>query len=458
MPALRGMVPENPPDQLARRLNDDLDPSCAHGRVSYVDTVSFGAWSVRRYRLANGLRIAVQRDRSAPVVSYQTWFHVGSRHETEGKTGLAHLFEHLMFNETATLPHGEFDRLVEAAGGDANAATWVDWTYYQDAVPRRQLPLIVRLEADRMANLQLRAQQVISEKEVVANERRYRVDDDVEGFANEQLWAAAFRKHPYRWPTIGWMRDIEGFTTEDCARFYGTYYAPNNADVVVVGDVREDVLLRLIQENYGHLPPAALPGEAPVREPSPRRELVRTLHGETPTEKLQLGYRIPGFGHPDHATLDVVNDLLFGGRSSRVFRTLIQEREIATEVRGSLSPFRDPGLLEVWVAMRPGRTADDALEVLDNELRRLALDGVAAAELQKAQNRLELAFWTAMETASGRAEQIGFYQTVLGDVAQLERRFEALRRVGPDDVQRVAARYLVPRRRTVIRVMPGAAA
>jgi len=445
------------PHQTTTRLNDDLPAATSTDRLDFVDAVQFGAWEVRRYRLGNGLRISLQRDRSAPVVSYQTWFRVGSRHEQVGKTGLAHLFEHLMFNETANLAYGEFDRLIEAAGGDANAATWVDWTYYQDAVPRRELPLIVRLEADRMANLELREPQVASEKEVVANERRYRVEDDVEGFANEQLWATAFRRHPYRWPTIGWMRDIDGFTTEDCRAFYGTYYAPNNADLVVVGDFKEAALLEMIQRHYGALPSATLPPEEPVAEPAPRRERVVTLRGETPTEKLQLGYRIPGYGDPDHAALTVVNDLLFGGRSARAFRALVQERELATEVRGSLSPFRDPGLLEVWVALRPGRRGDDALAVLGDELAALAEREVTEDELAKARNRLELGFWTAMETATGRAEQIGFYQTVLGDVGRLQERFDQLRTVTADAVRRAAAKYLVPRRRTTIRVIPGGA-
>jgi zinc protease len=207
-----------------------------------------GGPRVLRYRLENGLTILLLRDRSAPVCAYYTWFSVGSRHEKEGKTGLAHLFEHLMFNETENYKAGEFDRKLEESGAESNAATWVDWTYYHEAVPKDRLPLAVKLEAERMARLVLREPQVKSEKEVVANERRYRVDDDVEGAANELLYKTAFTRHPYHWPTIGWMADIVGFSPEDCGRFYKTYYAPNNAVVVVVGDFVEERLLGLMQK------------------------------------------------------------------------------------------------------------------------------------------------------------------------------------------------------------------
>ena len=213
--------------------------------VHYLGHHPFGPSTVRRYGLSNGLTILLLEDKSAPVVSYFTWFKVGSRHEKPGKTGLAHLFEHLMFNETLHLKAGEFDKKLEESGAESNAATWVDWTFYHESVPKDRLPLVVKLESDRMHNLVLRDAQVTSEKEVVANERRYRVEDDVEGTANELLYKHAFEKHAYHWPTIGWMEDIQAFTPEDCEEFYRTYYAPNNATVVVVGDFQEAKLLGL---------------------------------------------------------------------------------------------------------------------------------------------------------------------------------------------------------------------
>jgi zinc protease len=200
---------------------------------------------VRRWRWPSGLVLLTAIDRSAPVLSYQTWFRVGSKHEQPGRTGMAHLFEHLMFNQTTTLAAGDFDRLIEQTGGDSNAATWVDWTYYRDTVPARDLALCVRLEADRMHNLVLEDGPLEAEREVVANERLQRVDDDVDGFLDEELYRLAFTRHPYRWPTIGWMEDIRGLKKPDVVRFYRTFYAPNNATVVVVGHFAQAELLAL---------------------------------------------------------------------------------------------------------------------------------------------------------------------------------------------------------------------
>jgi len=211
-------------------------------QAEHDGTISFGpAMRVERFVLGNGLRVLVLEDHAAPVVCMQTWFAVGSRHEREGKTGIAHLFEHLMFGETETSAHGAFDRTLEEAGAETNAATFLDWTYYHTNFPAEALELTMRLEADRMSRLVLREPQVTSEKEVVANERRQRVDDDVDGAISEILYKEAFREHGYKHPTIGWMDDILNFTTDDCTSFYRTYYAPNNAAMVVVGDV--DVVL-----------------------------------------------------------------------------------------------------------------------------------------------------------------------------------------------------------------------
>ncbi len=408
---------------------------------------------VARYRMSNGLRVLLLRDPSAPVVSYHTWFGVGSRHEKPGKTGLAHLFEHLMFNETKNLPKGEFDRTLEAAGGEVNAATWIDWTFYYENVPNSELELVVRLEAERMSNLVLREPQVVSEKEVVANERRYRVDDDIEGGVNELLYKTAFTVHPYHWPTIGWMEDIQAFTTEDCERFYGTYYAPNNAILVLAGDFDEESALALVQKYYGALPPAALPEHEFSVEPEQTEERVLRVEKPTPTEKLALGYKSPALGSHEHAVLSVLNEILFGGRSSRLYRVLVTEQELASEVRGSLSPSQDPGLYEIWISLREERTAADALALVDVALAQMAREPVRLEELVKAKNRLELGFLQGMETASGKAEQLGFYELVLGDAHRVFSQLEAYRAVTAEDLM-AAAEKLVPARRTTIFVLP----
>lgn len=448
---------------LTARLNQKSQEK--YGALTFLGEKAFGEklggapkskaapLEVARYRLQNGLRVLLLVDSSAPVVSYHTWYGVGSRHERPGKTGLAHLFEHLMFNETKNLPKGEFDRTLEAAGGEVNAATWIDWTFYYENVPSSELGLVARLEAERMANLVLREPQLVSEKEVVANERRYRVDDDVEGAVNELLYKTAFTVHPYHWPTIGWMEDIQAFTTEDCEQFYSTFYAPNNAVLVMAGDLNEEDALALVQTHYGALAPAVLPEHSFEVEPEQTEERVLSIAKPTPTEKLALGYKSPPLGTREHAAFGVLNEVLFGGRSSRLYRTLVLEKELATEVRGSLSPSKDPGLYEIWFSLREGKAARDALEVLEAEVLRLASEFVRDSELEKAKNRLELGFLQGMETASGKAEQLGFYELVLDDAHRVFAQLEAYREVTAQDVLQVA-QSLTNARRTTIFVEP----
>jgi zinc protease len=441
------------PEVLIERLNRGVTKRNA--RWTFVRDHAFGdALTLRRFRLGNGLTVLTVLDRSAPTVSYHTWFRVGSRHESPGKTGLAHLFEHLMFSETRSRAHGDFDRLMERAGAEANAATWTDWTCYYENAPRDALPLLIELEADRMANLVLRTPQVASEKEVVANERKLRVEDDVEGKALELLYDNAFRRHPYRWPTIGWMQDIRGFTVRDCQQFYRTHYAPNNATVVIAGDFNEQKALSLVQRHYGGMS-AARNAEPPTpsKEPSQRAERVLQLTVPTPTEKLLIGYHAPSFSDPDTPALVIANDVLFGGHSSRLHRLFCLDEEIALSVRGSISPFIDPGLFEMWIFLREGKRKEDALALLDREVDRLAAEGPSPLELKKAINQLELSFLHSMETAGGKAEQIGFYETVANDGAAVFDRLAAYRNVTGGDVERVVAKYLRPSRRTRVEIL-----
>jgi zinc protease len=451
------MASARDPEGLRRGWADALSAEAKSegARVAYEGSHAFGRREVvRRWRLGNGLTVLVLVDASAPVVALHTWYKVGSRHEQPGKTGLAHLFEHLMFGETTNLGAGVFDRKLEESGAETNAATWVDWTFYHELLPADRVKLALKLEAERMQNLVLREPQVASEKEVVANERRYRVDDDVEGIANELLYKTAFEKHPYHWPTIGWMQDIQGFTPEDCAAFYRTYYAPNNATLVVVGDVRERELLTAIAAEYGAIPAASIPPEDVA--PEPHQDAARRLEIRKPTasEKLLVAFKGPALGDADHATLSVLSEILFGGRASRVYRTLVVDKEIAIEARGWVSTFRDPGLFECWITARGAHTAEAIEPLLDAAFERARTEVPSEDEIARAKARLELGSLQQLETVGGKAEQIGFFETVLGDPAHAFQRVEAYRRVTASDLRRVARRYLVDSTRTIVRVRP----
>ena len=449
---------------LAARVNEKATSDAARwtyeGSVPFVDlgTASLGGEipHVHRFRLGNGLCLLVLVDRSVLVMSYFTWFRVGSRHEKPGKTGLAHLFEHLMFNESEGLKAGEFDRKLEENGAESNAGTWLDWTYYYESLPRDRFGLAVKLESNRMAKLVLREPQIVSEKEVVANERRMRVDDDVEGTANELLYKTAFTKHPYHWPTIGWMVDIEGFDTADCLAFYKTYYAPNNATIVIAGDVREQDVLEKIRDAYAAIPSAVIPEEDTTPEPTQLDVREVTLKKPTASEKLLVGYHGPALGDADHPALSILNEVLFGGRASRLYQELVTKREACTELRGWVSTFRDPGLYEMYFTARPGVPRADVLARVDAELTRVRDEVVTDEELVRAKARLELGLVQSLETASGKAEQIGFNDTVLGDPAAAFRRLEAYRRVTAGEIRTAARRYLTLDARTIIHVLPEA--
>src|SRR5262245_43964846 len=286
--------------------------------------------TARRFRLANGLGLLTAIDRRAPIVALQTWYRVGSRHERPGATGMAHLFEHLMFGQTEKLPPGEFDRLVERTGGESNAATWVDWTYYRLSLPARDLELGIKLESERMQHLVLEPTPVEAERDVVTNERRERVEDDVDGWLDEQLMAHAFTVHPYRWPTIGWMEDIRALSLPDIRAFYRTWYAPNNATIVCVGDFDEAKLRELIEPHYGEIAPAQLPDVACPAEPEQTRERMVRAPKPIATDRLLVGYKAPGQDHADWPALEIVSTLLAGCPSARLHRKLVIEAEAAS--------------------------------------------------------------------------------------------------------------------------------
>jgi zinc protease len=426
------------------------------GEVEHLETIPFGArLRVERFRFKNGMELLACEDRSAPVVAYHTFYKVGSRHEREGKTGLAHLFEHLMFNEVEGRAPGEFDRKLEEAGAESNASTWLDWTHYNIAVPKEKLGLVIGLEAERMSRLVLRDPQVTSEKEVVANERRYRVDDDVEGSVSELLWSTAFTRHAYRWPTIGWMKDIEGFTTSDCEEFYATYYAPNNAVLVVVGDFVEAAVLEKVSRAYGSIAPSTLPVENYQAEPPQTEERRAEVKKPTPTEKITIGYHGPALGDFDHVGLSLLVDVLFSGRASRVHQKLVRELEIASDVRAFVGPFRDPGLVELYASAREGHTGEELLSAIDEELRRVQNEAVTLEEIERARAKSELGLLASLETVDGKATTLGFYETVLGRPAAAFERLDAVRRVGPSDLLRAARRFFDERARSVVFVRKG---
>ena len=271
---------------------------------------------------------------------------------------------------------------------------------------------------------------------------------------SEVLWSSAFRVHAYRWSTIGWMPDFDGFTTEDCQEFYRTYYAPNNATLVVTGDVDERALLTRIAAAYGPLESSLLPVEDVRPEPPQVEERQVELEKPTVSEKIAIGYHGPALGDADHTALSALCEVLFGGRASRLHRRLVQELEIATDVRVSVGPFQDPGLVEIYASARDKHTAEALRDAIDAELDRVVSEPVSVEEIDRARARSELGLLAGLETVDGKASTIGFYETVLGRPAAAFDRLEAAALLGPGDLLRAARRYFRRSSRTLVMVRP----
>jgi len=439
-------------------------PSAAAGNPRYerLDSYSDGANEVVRYRLDNGLEVIIWEDHTAPVFSYQTWFRVGSRHDPKGCSGISHLFEHLMFKATTTRAEGEYDRIMEARGGQTNAATWVDWTYYKAKLPRWELDLVIELEADRMEHLALSSDMLEREREVVVNERLMRVDNDPEGLLSERMYREAFRVHPYGVPTIGWMEDIRRISLADCMRFYRTHYAPNNATIVVVGDVATTSVLAGIEARYGHLQAQEVPAEHTPREPAQADERRLTLSLPLSSPRLVKAWKAPPSGTAEHAALEVLCEIIVGGDSSRLQRTLVEELELASDVSGWVSSWAHPGLFELSITLRPGLGPDDVARIeaiIDTSLEALLTSDTltlasGTAEFNKAKNGLEASFYRGLADVGARARALGHSRVTVGDWRDLWSEAARLAAVSPADVQRALAATLVGHPATVAVALP----
>ncbi len=409
---------------------------------------------VRAHTLPNGLRVRLFPDASAPTVSYYTFFQVGSRNEKLGTTGISHLFEHMMFNGAAKYGPKEFDRVLESRGGHSNAYTSNDVTAYYEDFVSDALETVVDLESDRMRSLRLTSDSLEQEREVVKEERRLRTENSIFGLMEEQLEALVFLAHPYRWPVIGWMEDIERITREDCEAFFRTYYAPNNAAIYVVGDLEPDRALALIERYYGNVPAGPKPGPVPLGEPPQRGERRAVVRYPAQAPALLAGWRGPAARSPDSAALDVLQVCLAVGESSRLRRRLVQEEEVAVSVSISWGWRIDPGIFLAFAELAPGVETDEAEAILWEELGRAAARGVSAGEVKRAQSLLRSSVLHELATHHGVAHALGQSEVLLGDWREAGRALEHYAAVGPKDVKRVADEYLDPSRRCVVVLEP----
>ncbi len=435
---------------------EEVNSSSTHGQFQFVDDHPLGKdFRVEHYRLDNGLGLLIMEDHSAPLFSYHTWFRVGSRHEQRGRTGIAHLFEHLMFKATKSYADGHFFSTVETQGGRLNAGTSKDWTFYYQTLPTGNLDLIASLESERMQNVVLNNTQINTERQVVKEERLFRTENNIDGQMNEQLYLHAFTVHPYHWPVIGFMQDLDSISQEDCLLFYKTFYAPNNALLVIVGDVDTKAVLQTVLKYYGKIPAQDIKATDYEAEPPQQKERRHTIKSASIlTDKVLIGYRIPAASHQDRIPLEVLNALLVEGKSSRLYKKLIDESKIATAVSGSIETNVDPGLLKISVALSQGHTAAEAEKIIYAEIAKIQEQPIPERELEKTKNTVEAYFVRLLKVNHYRAFSLGFFHTVFADYREMFKEVERFRDVRENQVQRVAKQYLTAAGRTVIVAKP----
>ncbi|HET9309489.1 MAG TPA: pitrilysin family protein [Candidatus Sulfotelmatobacter sp.] len=413
--------------------------------------------NIQEHTLKNGMKVLVQEDPSIPNVALYTFFRVGSRNEHEGITGLSHFFEHMMFNGAKKYGPGQFDKTMEAAGGSNNAYTSNDLTVYQDWFPNSQLELIFELESDRVQNLAFDPKIVESERQVVYSERRLSVDNDNFGLLDEQLEATAIMAHPYHWSVIGWPSDIEKWTLDDLKTYFAKGYSPSNATMVVVGDVKADKLFQLAEKYMEPIPAHDPPPPVRTVEPKQLGERRISVHKFAQLPIIEIGYHVPQAQGPDYYTLELLQALLTTGESSRLYRSLVDQQQLAVQVQSGHEATIDPYLFTFTVQPRQGVAPEKAEQALYAEVDKLKTAAVDDHELQKAKNQVISSYYRSLRSINRRANVIGRYQVLFGDYHKLANVEQEFNKVTAADIQRAAKEYFDVNNRTVATLIPDTA-
>lgn len=409
---------------------------------------------IQKKKLSNGLQFVLVEDHTVPVISYQTWFRVGSVDERPGITGISHLFEHLMFKGTQKFPEKSFFLELEAKGAEVNAYTTRDYTVYYETFIPSLIDKVIEMEADRMENLLLTDSILQIEKQVVMEERRLRTDNSPAGKMQEALWALAFRRHPYAWPVIGIPDDLDRINSTDLMNYYKKHYHPSNAVVVVVGDFNTNELFEKLKRYYGKLEAKPIPFRDPPREPEQNEERRLTLYDDVISEQFMEAYPITSAQDSDSYAIDVLSNILFEGNSSRAYRKLVEELNITLGVSGSSFTPTFPGLLLISGIMKGDLKSAQAEEAIEKLIQEIQENSVTQEEVQKAVRQLTVQLVDSIRTPFGVGQLIGTVMMIFQDPYRFSEDLKKYFKVTPLDVQRVAQKYLIPNNRSVVKLLP----
>jgi zinc protease len=419
-----------------------------------IFTTEGHASNVREFVLDNGLKVLLLEDHKSPAVTFQVWYRVGSRNEKDGKSGLSHFLEHMMFKGTPTVKPEEYSRIIAQNGGRSNAFTSADVTVYFAIMSRDKIATEIDLEADRMAHALLGEHDFEPEKQVIQEERRLRTEDNPASALNEVTSAVAYIVHPYRRPVVGWMEDIENLTRQDLVDYYKLYYAPNNAYLVVTGDFSTNEILPRIKAAFDKIPRGAEPPKVRAEELPQQGERRIILRKEAELPFILMFYHAPNLKSPDSYALDLLSTVLAGGRSSRLYHELVYQKRIVRSIDADYNGLSiDPGGFTVTAQLMPGKEPADIEREIDAVLEKVKSELISERDLQKAKNQIESTFIFAQDSIFGQAMKIGSYEAV-GGWRWMDSYLDGIRKVTREDIRRVAKQYLDRDRRTVGILVP----
>jgi zinc protease len=412
------------------------------------------ATAVQEFVLDNGLKVLLLEDHKSPAVTFQVWYRVGSRNEKDGKSGLSHFLEHMMFKGTPSIKPEEYSRIIAKNGGRSNAFTTSDVTVYFATMSRDKIGIELEMEADRMANALLGDTYFEPEKKVIQEERRLRTDDKPVAALDEVTSAVAYTVHPYRRPVIGWMDDIQNLSRQDLVDHYKLYYAPNNAFIVIAGDFSTEEILPKIKAAFEKIPRGPEPPKVRAEEPPQRGERRVFLKKEAELPFVMMFYHAPNLKSPDNFALDLLTVVLAGGRSSPLYHDLVYQKRLARSVDANYSSVSmDPGGFSITAQLMPGKEPPEVEREIDTQVDKIKSELISERDLQKAKNQVESSFIFAQDSIFGQAMKIGSYEAN-GGWRQMDQYIDGIRRVTREDIQRVAREYLDRDRRTVGVLIP----
>lgn len=422
--------------------------------LASADQRSTRAIDHTEFDLDNGLHVILHQDNSTPIVAVSVMYHVGSKNDAPDRRGFAHFFEHLLFEGSENIGRGEFSKYVENAGGVLNANTSGDRTYYYEVLPSNQLALGLWLESERMLHAKVDQKGVDTQREVVKEERKQRYENQPYGSILIDVLERAYDKHPYRWPTIGFMEDLNTASVEDYRTFYKTFYVPNNAVLVVAGDIEQGEARQLIERYFGGIPRGAEVHRPSVVEEPLKEESRSTVYDDIQLPAVVIAYRIPGNGTPDFYAVDMVNRLLSNGNSSRLNKAVKDDQQKAVFVGAFSLPFEDPGLAIHFAIANAGVDVSELERSMDAEMARVQSDGVPSAELAKLKAQLESEYISANARVSGVAGNLATAYMLLGDTQLVNTELDRYLSLTSEDLQQAALSYFDKQRRIVLHYLP----